>query len=740
MEVIQAKGKLFDSGTSQDREFEAAVEGIVYCDQTLGRCHITVLTDSTLVAGALVGEYTVAKPLHQHCVELVQSIQGIGPSKNVYTIHQVLREYNPGADRVCNLTMDLKDDHVWKPSRKDLDSLFIDGTVTRGRCDLGFSDASKSTDDCRKDIYRSLYYEVMLELGIVMELRFNQTYVPTPPPYGAHRLIDTEAGAAATGFETLLAEEPSCRMISDQAFCRIKQRCLEFNIRCPNHAFRRDTTDPTDDVRILSQLTERLDHNVEALIDLFRDQPNSRPNPHLRPTLYRQYLSNYAAIDAICEIAENGFTPRLPIHSSPNDRYRQITSRLSKGRLKRRAVILEATVAEKDSRVASSPFGVVEKKGVDYTSDGRLIHNLKQPQGNAVNEAVPLEKLDASTDRLEALAGRILECYRLYPGKEIMGLTADVDAAFQNIPSSSPGALLFGGLIPGTTWIAIALSAVFGFKDSPGLFALFAKATQFYQRSGSSIIDRIHTPLHCWLWVDDFVLIEPNVGSRLTTAEKRIRQAFHLIFGTPGWNDKKFQTWNSNLHAVGLDWDLAAGTVSIPPEKVSKAMGKTIAVRDLITNSQPISLKVWRSLVGSLRHVSSCIPAAKALFQSFVSVETACVLIRIWVGLLGFYPNSTSTASHWNSLHDPEHSQYSWIFLPALPTPPPVVRLQEPFSCLRCGYVHSTSRPTPMDPFHAFRVLWSFIVKHKMWLGAVGIGQSLIIRYAAQDGIPPSNM
>ena len=115
--------------------------------------------------------------------------------------------------------------------------------------------------------------------------------------------------------------------------------------------------------------------------------------------------------------------------------------------------------------------------------------------------------------------------------------------------------------------------------------------------------------------------IEPHIKDRLLKSEQRIRSAFHLVFGFPGWNINKFAPWSNFLHAVGMNWDLMSGTISMPDSKISKTVGKVQACLSLIQNGISPTLQSWRSLVGTLRHIGSCIPASKPFYNSFVSME-----------------------------------------------------------------------------------------------------------------------
>ena len=181
------------------------------------------------------------------------------------------------------------------------------------------------------------------------------------------------------------------------------------------------------------------------------------------------------------------------------DRGPAVQKKLVKEARQGKTLILEENTAILDLRVNTCPYAVAEKKGIDYNLDGRLIHNASFPRGSSVNDAVPQSKLDASTDDVRELALRALFLYTHYPSVPIFGMVADVDSAFQNAHAHEMSSLIFGGKVPDTPYIAIALMAIFGYRDSPAIFAVLAKAAQHFHRTGTSELRNVPTPFHSWV-------------------------------------------------------------------------------------------------------------------------------------------------------------------------------------------------------------------------------------------------
>ncbi|EGZ18503.1 hypothetical protein PHYSODRAFT_332284 [Phytophthora sojae] len=91
-----------------------------------------------------------------------------------------------------------------------------------------------------------------------------------------------------------------------------------------------------------------------------------------------------------------------------------------------------------------------------------------------------------------------------------------------------------------------------------------------------------------------------------------------LILGLDAVNDDKFTPWATSQKVLGLVFNTIAGTVSIPADKIVKA-------RALVTdayNTRALSRNQYRSLLGSFRHVTTCIRPAKAFLQRLRAAES----------------------------------------------------------------------------------------------------------------------
>ena len=634
-EIIAGNGTPLSHATNNDAELRAALDGLSFATSSLINNRIVHLTDSTLVSGAITGNIRLNSPSHQSVRSQILDLQG--RRGNIILSFQVPREFNSGADRMCNTAMDAS--NIRLHLHLDPVDILNDQQATMSYVSRHISHRVMSYGEASLLIHNYRYKLVMIELIFMSYLPSDYRF--TPPDGPSETKTSLEA-SFVTGFETDVSSptlDGTERIIPASAIARIKHECISRNIPWHDSAFSKNAylLDPVLDVTLLSSLCRAVGDDAAKVVSWFRDQTETdyRPNKHLRPLLYEKHLKLYPGLSDLCQVAREGFHSRVhnfnpprpfpPNHLSALQRGPAVQRKLFKEAMRGRTLILHASTAARDLRINTCPYAVAEKKGIDYSVDGRLIHNASFPLGRSINDAVPSAKMDASTDDIKDLAHRVLYLYRYFPGVKIFGMVADVDAAFQNAHSHSASSLLFGGKIPDTDYVAIALTAIFGYKDSPAIFALLARAAQHYHRHGSSEIGNAPTPFHSWVWVDDFVGIEPDIDDRLSKSEQRLRSSFHLIFGSPGWNINKFAPWSNDLHAVGMNWNLMDGTISMPDDKILKTFRKVSSCLALIRQGVSPTLQVWRSLVGTLRHIGSCVPAAKPFYNSFVSMEKILV-------------------------------------------------------------------------------------------------------------------
>ncbi|OWZ04451.1 hypothetical protein PHMEG_00023642 [Phytophthora megakarya] len=158
------------------------------------------------------------------------------------------------------------------------------------------------------------------------------------------------------------------------------------------------------------------------------------------------------------------------------------------------------------------------------------------------------------------------------------------------------------------------MSAPFGWSGSPPCYSLFGRAISWLMGSNSpaSVSDSLDTnPFFPFEWVDDHILVEPEIDNRLQLAEATLRYAMLAVLDARSINESKFSNWSDELVALGLLWNTERLTISIHADKIEKALNRVSVMLKLgrATKTEFYKLRV------SLRHVANCLRTAKPFFQ-----------------------------------------------------------------------------------------------------------------------------
>lgn len=281
-------------------------------------------------------------------------------------------------------------------------------------------------------------------------------------------------------------------------------------------------------------------------------------------------------------------------------------------------------------RIYSSPLGVVAKKGADMATKGRVITDLSWPPGGSINEMTIQGAIPSVVwGRVSTVGKRIMQLAKesgwtpMYPQESsIYGSTADVNAAFRNLRCNADMVRHFAVHVPDLKVVAFDLSAPFGWTGSPAFYGVVGNAISWLlggespQSLNPSRSDD-DVPFFPFEYVDDHICVELDRGDRLAACTHALKLAMMATLGPNCINEKKCTGWTQQLHALGLDWDLQRCTVSMPREKVEKALTR---VQALLDGNKVTKLQL-QQLLGSLRHVCTCNPSAKAFYQR---IQAAC--------------------------------------------------------------------------------------------------------------------
>ncbi|EGZ30020.1 hypothetical protein PHYSODRAFT_468016, partial [Phytophthora sojae] len=291
-----------------------------------------------------------------------------------------------------------------------------------------------------------------------------------------------------------------------------------------------------------------------------------------RPNKALYELSNKSAAnpDLFCQrngVVREGVRPRWTMtkpdrqvirpsnHKSAIVHSAEVLKHIRKGQRDGRYLVLNASVIDSWSDIFLSPVGVVDKAG----NETRMINDYSYPDGASVNDITDRSNIPpVSYNPPRDIARRIHDLRTAQPDADVLLMLGDVSGAFRHVPVHEDAVHMFAFAID--DYVVIDLTCGFGWCGSPA----------FYSLAGSAIND--------------------------------IYEAI---------NDRKFTPWRSKNVVLGLMWDAADGTVSIPAEKLQRATTKV----DQVLNAGRASKSDLQKLLGVFRHVASCFPSARAFYQ-----------------------------------------------------------------------------------------------------------------------------
>jgi hypothetical protein len=257
-----------------------------------------------------------------------------------------------------------------------------------------------------------------------------------------------------------------------------------------------------------------------------------------------------------------------------------------------------------------SPFGVVDKGSGNPSSSGRVIHDLSHPDDSSVNMHTDASDVPKPTfAHCSCIAREITRCKRAHPAIAVKVMAGDVASAYRNACTHSHSVHLFAGSIPDDNAIVIDMSAAFGWTGSAGTYSILGGAVAFVH--GQSYDGSRPTGMFNYHWVDDHVNVSPEIGSLCADSERSLRHAMVADLGPAAVNEEKFTPWRTRQKVLGLVFDTAAETMAMPGAKIEKAQRLVSAA----FGAEDMSRSEYRSLLGSLRHIASCVRPAQAYLQ-----------------------------------------------------------------------------------------------------------------------------
>ena len=431
---------------------------------------------------------------------------------------------------------------------------------------------------------------------------------------------------------------------------------IDFVHSYPNSIVVNGITRPVINMSLVTSLGELLtkgDLSLEELVRLVRHQHrhDPRPNKRLDPAMIDYLYHGTEHHNLMVLIAQEGFDPGFchpnPIQRVSPDNHRSATTNIDAvtkfiraGQDDGSLLVLPASFMplwrhDPRFRFHTSPMGVVPKKNEVTATNGRVILDLSWPRNQSLNDYTIRQSIPVTEWAPATTVGRRIHQLSIESGWDpqnpsqstMYALIGDVNAAFRNIPNHEKHVKWFGFYVPELNVIAFDMSAPFGWTASPMYYGVFGNGISHLVRRESPHKMNPHLSsdseqFFCYEWVDDYILVERNTPGRLSAAETALRLAMTLTLGPTAIHPRKFaEKWEQSVHYLGLDWCLRSCSVSMPTAKIEKALGRVEA----LLASQTVSKQQLQKLVGSLRHVSTCIPAARPYYQR---LQSACRIPR----------------------------------------------------------------------------------------------------------------
>ena len=418
---------------------------------------------------------------------------------------------------------------------------------------------------------------------------------------------------------------------------------------------------------VLSEFVRRTKMPLPAFIELLRGQSSSdyRPNKNMLPAVIARLCQGYRHRDLVLDIVARGVLVQLrdappvqlqPVanHGSATERLNVLRKNIRKEQDANRCLVVDLDLLSIWKEVVTSPFGVVDKSGGDPAVTGRTIHDLSFPVGSSINSCTDQESIVAPDYRhCHAISMEVLRLRALFPDKKVFLLAGDVASAFRHVSVHSASAHLFAGSIPEDNALIIELACPFGWTGSPSFYDLFGSAIWFVHGTRRNRLNP--DGFFNYHWVDDHVNVAVSVGNNLEECELSLRQAMVNVLGVHAINEEKFSGWHTKLKVLGLLFDTEAQTIEMPPDKIEKARGLV----SMTYHASTITITQYWSLMGSLRHVATCIRSARPFLQRFRRQESSlhrCRRVFIKADM------RDDLQWWWHMLHSPTLNSVSMLF------------------------------------------------------------------------------
>ncbi|OWZ18828.1 hypothetical protein PHMEG_0007014 [Phytophthora megakarya] len=293
---------------------------------------------------------------------------------------------------------------------------------------------------------------------------------------------------------------------------------------------------------------------------------------------------------------------------------------------------------------------MVDKADGDSSLVGRTIHDLPYPESQSMNDLTDQSSIPA-TEYVHCDTKEILQVSRNYPDVEIEVMAGDVAAASRNVSTHSDSVRWFGGLIEEEQVLILELCCPFGWTGSPGYYEIVGGAIVYAH--GVHPNASYPNGFFNYHWVDDHVNVTANIGSNCVNLERSLRFLMTAVLG-------------ADAKILGLQFDCNGLSVSIPTDKIEKTRFLVSAA----FRTQRLSRRSYRSLLGSLRHVATCVRSARPFLQRLRQREFQLhrfEFVTVTVDM------KADLRWWWQALHSPHMNGVPLVFFNDLPPPDVIV-------------------------------------------------------------------
>ena len=284
-------------------------------------------------------------------------------------------------------------------------------------------------------------------------------------------------------------------------------------------------------------------------------------------------------------------------------------------------------------------FGVTPKK--HQPGKWRLITDLSFPEGSSVNDAIEKPLCSLKYISVEQVAEKAVQL-----GRGSLIAKIDIKSAYRLIPVSPADRHYLGTEWKGNVYVDTKLP--FGLRSAPKIFNAVADALEWCLSA-----EGVEAVYH---YLDDFAVLGPP-GSEQCHQSLALLKAICCELGIPLAPEKQAGP-STTIEFLGITIDTSQQELRLPIDKLDRLQSLTVKWTDRIRKQlqdkqRPSCTRhELESLLGTMHHASTVIPAGKAFVRQMISlvhtVEQPHHHIRLNKDFISDLTWWKIFAKHWN--------------------------------------------------------------------------------------------